>query len=340
MSSTVLRLVLAALLVFPAAWLATFLMLRVLRRRGMLDHPNARSSHAVPTPRGGGVAIMATVLPAWVVIVALGYTNGAPLSAAAGGGGIALLSWWDDRGGLSPALRLVVQAAAIVAGLAALPGAGAVFQGWLSPTADLLASAFLWLWFVNLFNFMDGIDGIAGTEAAAIGLGLALLALIHPAAIGLGAGLLGVTIAAAALGFLCWNWHPAKLFMGDVGSVPLGYLLGWLLLALAASGFWAPALILPLYFLVDASWTLARRLLRGERIWEAHREHFYQRAVQKGRSHAAVVRRVALADVALVGLALWAATGAAWPALALAVAVVGLLLADLSQALRVSRSGA
>src|SRR5262249_57296728 len=99
-------------------------------------------------------------------------------------------------------------------------------------------------------------------------------------------------------------------FRGDVGSVPVGSLLGWLLLALAAAGFWAPALILPLYFLADASWTLLRRLARGDKIWQAHREHFYQYAVQAGRSHAAVVCRVLLADLALVALAAVAAGGA------------------------------
>ncbi len=332
MSAAAWRLAIAFLIVFPAAFLATALVLRMLRRKGILDRPNERSSHAIPTPRGGGIAIMATVLPAWVILALVGDVGVVPtVSATAGAGGLALLSWWDDRAGLAPALRLVGQALAIAAGLAALPGSGAVFQGWLPPIADLLAAALLWLWFVNLFNFMDGIDGLAGTEAAAIGIGIALLGLILPERIGLGAGMLGVTIAAGALGFLCWNWQPAKLFMGDVGSVPLGYLLGWLLLALAAAGFWAPALILPLYFLADASWTLARRLLRGEKIWQAHRQHFYQRAVRNGRSHAAIVRRVVVADLALIGSALWAATGAIWPALLLAVAVVGLLLADLSR---------
>src|SRR5205085_11238320 len=158
---------------------------------------------------------------------------------------------------------------------------------------------------INAFNFMDGIDGIAGSEAAAIGAGVALLALAHLDVVGLGTGLFGAAAAGASLGFLRWNWQPAKLFMGDVGSVPLGYLLGWLLLTLAGAGYWAPALIVPLYFLVDASWTLLRRLARGEKIWQPHRQHFYQRAVQAGRSHAAVVLRVIAADMVLIGAALW-----------------------------------
>jgi UDP-N-acetylmuramyl pentapeptide phosphotransferase/UDP-N-acetylglucosamine-1-phosphate transferase len=330
--SSTLRLLAAFLVLCPLAFAATALVLRQLRRHRILDQPNERSSHAQPTPRGGGIAIMATVLPAWALLALLGATSLAPLSAVAGAAALAILSWWDDRGGLSPGLRLLVQACAVAAGIAGLPGAGGVFQGLLPPTLDILAAALLWLWFVNLFNFMDGIDGIAGSEAAAIGGGIAVLAWSYPDRIGLGAGLLGATLAGGAVGFLYWNWHPAKLFMGDVGSVPLGYLLGWLLLALAGAGLWAPALILPLYFLADASWTLLRRLLRGDRIWEAHREHFYQRAVQAGLSHVMVVRRVILADLCFVALALWAAAGTVWLALICAVAIVGLLLVSLSRA--------
>jgi len=324
-------LAIAAAIVLPASWLATWAVLQRLRRRGILDRPNERSSHAVPTPRGGGIAIVSTVLPAWAVIALAHYTGREPLIAAAAAGILASVSWLDDRQGLSPGTRLLVQVVCVAIGLAALPGAGLVFQGWLPPQLDLVASGVLLLWFVNLFNFMDGIDGIAGSEAACIGGGIALLSALHPTEIGMGAGLLGTTIAAAALGFLWWNWQPARLFMGDVGSVPVGFLLGWLLLALAAAGFWAPAFILPLYFLADASWTLLRRLARGDKIWQAHREHFYQYAVQAGRSHAAVVRRVLLADLALVALAAVAAGGAVRTAIVLAAATVAVLLADLSR---------
>src|SRR5690606_27746163 len=131
---------------------------------------------------------------------------------------------------------------------------------------------------------------------AAIGLGVALFAGAaggEPALVAL-----GLAVAGAAFGFLPWNWQPARIFLGDVGSVPLGYALGWLLLSLAAAGAWAAALILPLYYLADATLTLMRRLARGERVWQAHREHFYQRATQAGRSHAAVVSLVAAAAAA------------------------------------------
>jgi UDP-N-acetylmuramyl pentapeptide phosphotransferase/UDP-N-acetylglucosamine-1-phosphate transferase len=313
------------------SWLATGAVLRQLRRRAILDRPNERSLHATPTPRGGGIAILAALLPAWCGIALFGYSDASSLAVAVAVLILAALSWRDDVRDLSPAIRLLVQALAVFAGLAFLPGAGTVFQDLLPAWLDRVVCALLWLWFVNAFNFMDGIDGIAGTEAAAIGFGIALLALFHLDVVGLDTGMLGAAAAGAALGFLGWNWQPAKLFMGDVGSVPLGYLLGWLLLNLAAAGYWAPALILPLYFLADASWTLLRRLARGEKIWQPHRRHFYQRAVQAGRSHQAVVLRVLAADLVLIGAALWAAEGAELAALAVAIVTVAILLVDLSR---------
>src|SRR5207244_2759978 len=164
-------------------------------------------------------------------------------------------AWFDVLGGLSPAVRLVARFAAVAIGMGAFGLIGPVFQGWLPLWLDRLAAALLLVWFINLFNFMDGIDGLAGSEAAAIGLGLLLFA---AAGVGHDPGLmaLGAAIAAAAIGFLVWNWAPARIFLGDVGSVPLGYLLGFLLLDQAARGHWKVALILPLYFLADATITL------------------------------------------------------------------------------------
>ena len=138
-------------------------------------------------------------------------------------------------------------------------------------------------------------------------------------------------IVAACAGFVVWNWHPAKIFLGDIGSVPLGFLLGWLLLALAARGPWEAALILPLYYLADATLTLLRRGARGEKVWQAHREHFYQQAVQNGRSHARVSLAIAGANAGLLLLALLAVSAPENPAIRLgavgvAAALVILLL--------------
>ncbi len=191
------------------------------------------------------------------------------------------------------------------------------------------AVGLFWMWWVNLFNFMDGIDGLAGSEAAAIGGGL-----LAVGAVGRGvdpaSALLAAAVLGAALGFLIWNWAPARVFLGDVGSAPLGYLTGFLLIAAAARGRWMTALILPLYFLADATITLVRRLLRGERVWQAHRQHYYQRAVRSGRGHAAVVKRVIAADVVLIGCGWAAANGWCAAPLAVAASVVAMLLAMLA----------
>ena len=327
--------VLAACLLLAAVFGGTLLLTgkvrAVLLRRAVLDIPNERSSHVRPVPRGGGIAIVATVLPAWLAVIAAGAVPGSVVIVAAGAAALAALSFLDDLSSRPAALRFAVQIAAVAAGIAALPPDGPVFQGWLPPLLDRAAAGLCWLWFVNLYNFMDGIDGIAGTETACLGAGVALVAAAAQASAG--PAVLALACAAAALGFLRWNWHPAVIFMGDVGSVPLGYLLGFLLLGLAAHGLWQPALILPLYYLADATWTLLRRLVRGEKVWQAHREHFYQRAVQKGLRHDAVVRRILAADLVLVALALWSAGsgGASLLPLLAAAATVAVLLAELSR---------
>jgi|HubBroStandDraft_1064217.scaffolds.fasta_scaffold00539_14 UDP-N-acetylmuramyl pentapeptide phosphotransferase/UDP-N-acetylglucosamine-1-phosphate transferase len=304
---------------------ATGRVLVWLRQRQILDHPNSRSSHDRPTPRGGGLAVVPVVVLCWTVLAVLGLVPLGTLAAVVAASALAILSWRDDQSNLPVSVRLVAQFAAVLVGLFSLPGSGPVFQGLLPPVLDFFATALLWVWFVNLFNFMDGIDGITASETVTIGLGVALIALFAED-FESGAVPLGLSIAAAALGFLAWNWHPAKLFLGDVGSIPLGFLLGWLLLGLATTGSWAPALILPLYYLTDATLTLAIRLARRRRVWEAHREHFYQHAVQHGSSHAEVVLRIAGINLALVLLALMATD---WPFLAVALAasaVAGLLV--------------
>lgn len=328
---TIVPAILAPLAVFLAVLAATGPLLGWLERRAILDRPVERSAHSVPVPRGGGLVLVPALLAAWLVLALLGAAPPGAAPVAVIAASLALLSWFDDLRGLPAGLRLVCHTAAALAGLAFLPQ-GAVFQGLLPPLLDGAATALLWVWFVNLYNFMDGIDGITGVETISLGVGMPLAA----AAAGLGdsgTAALALSAAAGALAFLRWNWHPAKLFLGDVGSVALGYLLGFLLLALARRGLWAPALILPLYYLADASLTLARRLLRGERIWEAHRSHFYQRAVAADGDHAAVARLVLAGDAALILCALFAAARPL-PALLLACLVVAAMLALLQRRAR------
>ncbi|MBV8491851.1 MAG: glycosyltransferase family 4 protein [Alphaproteobacteria bacterium] len=305
------------------AWLGTGALIPLLRRHAVLDRPNERSLHDIPTPRGGGIAVIGAIMLAWVALSASGQLPYPARPILLGVLLLAAVSWADDVRGLPPMVRLAVQLVAIGLVLRAGLLPGLVFQGWLSPALDGIATAVVWLWFVNLFNFMDGIDGLAGVEAAAIGVGLLLFAAVG-SEMDPGLAAAPAAIAAAALGFLVWNWAPARIFLGDVGSVPLGYLLGFLLLDQAARGHWEIALILPLYFLADATITLLRRLLRGERVWEAHRSHFYQRAVQRGFGHAAVVQRVVVANIVLIGCGWAAANG--WPILGLAAAGITVIV--------------
>jgi UDP-N-acetylmuramyl pentapeptide phosphotransferase/UDP-N-acetylglucosamine-1-phosphate transferase len=319
---------LALVLTALASWAATGIVLRLLIAWRVYDKPNQRSSHTQPKPRGGGLAVMAVVLVAWIAAAAsdgshdLGFwllVAGAVLLAA--------ISWADDLKSRPASLRFGVQVAAVVLGLWVLQPEMLVFQGLLPLPADRVLTALLWLWFINLFNFMDGIDGITAVETMTIGGGLAVVSAV---VFGWSQGsFLAAALAAAALGFLYWNWAPSRIFLGDVGSVPLGYLLGGLLIVTAAGGLWQAALILPLYYLADATWTLGKRVLRGEKAWRAHREHFYQRAVQRGFSHDTVAWRIAACNAILVILAVVAAAAPeehSWIALVLALLAVIFLL--------------
>jgi UDP-N-acetylmuramyl pentapeptide phosphotransferase/UDP-N-acetylglucosamine-1-phosphate transferase len=323
----------AALAIASATALVSFaltsLAVRILTARAILDRPNERSSHVAPTPRGAGLAVVGALLPALALIAALTGEGArlAPVLAA-----IPLLAglcFLDDVKGLGAGVRLLAQAAAVVLGLLSLPE-GPVTQGFLPFWLDRLLVAIGWLWFINLFNFMDGIDGITAVETIAIGLGLTLVAWF--AAIPGATGPAGLAIAAAAAGFLPWNWHRARIFLGDVGSVPLGFLLGFLLLDLAARGYWAAALILPLYYLADATATLLRRLLRGERVWEAHREHWYQKAAAAS-GHDTVSLRIGAANLLLVAAAVATAT-VPWIFVLVAAAVVLGLIGELRRLAR------
>ena len=288
----------AAAFVFAA--LATRCVLRLLLDRQIFDVPNKRSSHARPVPRGGGLGVMAGLLPV-LAAAALIFHDTRAFWFAPGLTLLIFVSWRDDKASQSAWLRLACQIAAVAIALGGLPSSMYVFQGGLPLVLDRLLAAILWIWFVNLTNFMDGIDGITGIELATIGIGVAAIvvglalpdsALAHYAA----------AIGGAAAGFLVWNWHPAKLFLGDVGSVPLGFLAGGLLVLLAAHGAYLPALILPAYYLADATLTLFWRLGRGEPVMQAHRQHWYQHAASR-IGHPRTALAILGLNVLLVGLA-------------------------------------
>ena len=263
---------------FAIALAGTWLARRYALRAALFDHPGERRSHAVATPRGGGIAIVAAVATVLVALCMNGPGQRAVFAPVlAGLALVAGIGWWDDHRPLAPAPRLLVHAAAAALLAWALHAAGA--------SAVVAGSGFaLALVLVNVWNFMDGIDGLAGSQAMVAAAAYALFAGTTPVA------WLGVALAAACAGFLPFNLPRARIFLGDVGSGALGYLLAALAALCLQAGGWrnAPLLALPLLaFGVDASLTLARRLLRGERWWEPHVQHAYQAQARRS-GHGAV----------------------------------------------------
>lgn len=321
MTSLIPLFVLAAAL----AWIGTLLARRFAIAAQVLDVPNARSSHTVPTPRGGGLAIVLVVLAGLGAGVATGSLSAElALTLAPGAASLALVGWLDDRGGVSVPARLVIQigaAAWAVYRVGPVPVAGAS----LGPLDAALSVLFV-VWVTNLFNFMDGIDGIAAGQALTVA-GLLALAFAGGASAPLAWS--SALIAGAALGFLVWNWTPARIFMGDVGSLFLGYLLACLGLLGARDGTlrFSGWMVLMALFLLDATVTLVRRMVRKERWSEAHKSHAYQRAVQAGRSPGTVTAVVMLVNVGL-GILVLAALDRPdlWPAAWMAGAGLPLLL--------------
>ena len=288
----------------PAVLVLSLLMTAGLRRyalaRSVIDVPNARSSHTVPTPRGGGVAIVLTFLLAIVGLMLTGAEGIHSLVALGGGGAlIAIIGFMDDHGHIAARWRLLghfVAATWMLAWMGGLPPLtlfGWVLDlGWLG---GVLAAVYL-VWLLNLYNFMDGIDGIASIEAITVCLGAASLYSLT----GLGShAVLPLLLAAAVAGFLFWNFPPAKIFMGDAGSGFLGIVLGGLSLQAAWVSppmLWCWLILLGV-FIVDATYTLVRRLLRGDKVYEAHRSHAYQFASREFGKHLPVTLAVAVLNL-------------------------------------------
>ena len=287
-----------------AAGLLLYPVRKLLVRLGIIDRPNARSSHSTPTARGGGLVL--SVLAA-LGLVACGHaspTAAPPRLLLAAFLGLAAISLWDDIRPLRPLIRFAVQM--IAAGMAIawlVQGKGGVGLG----TAGIVLAGVGIVTYTNVFNFMDGINGLASGQVLLTGLGTALLGLAAGAGFDHPAVVLSVMLAGAGLGFLPHNFPRAWVFMGDVGSAPLGFLLAVLALWLARDlGRWllVPLGLLHANFLLDGGITLLRRLAKGERWYEGHREHFYQRFIRAGKSHSWVTLWEMILQTMVVGL-LW-----------------------------------
>ena len=313
-----------------AATAALILLLFPLLRRYALARPVARSSHKVPTPQGGGIAVIAAAL---VATIWAAYSIEGPalasdlhlLAVVAATIGLAVLGMTDDIHPMPAGPRLVFQALAVGLVVATLPTELRVAPA-LPFVIERVALAFGLLWFVNLVNFMDGIDWMSVAEIVPVTAGLAVLS-------GLGAvpplgGLAALALCGAMLGFAPFNRPVARLFLGDVGSLPIGLVAGWMLVLLAGRGHLIAALLPPLYYLADATITLVRRLAKGERLWEAHRTHFYQRALNNGFTVGQVSGRVFLTNVVLSLLAV-ATVVAPYPLVAALALPAGAILVAL-----------
>ena len=313
-------------LITACCFVLTKAIIAPLRQRALVDIPNERSSHTIPTPRGGGLAIVSSLLLAFA-LASSDWLNLIPPSLALKLGAfilaLAIVSWVDDLKNLGALVRFGSHILVVVAALSLGLVTGPLFGTFFAPAVELLLISLGWVWFINLFNFMDGIDGIASIEALTIGLGSTALFLYTGG--GQTAAIIGLILAATSLGFLPFNWNPAKIFMGDVGSIPLGFLCAWVLLSLASQEMGAAAFILSLVFFVDATLTLLKRLFRGEKFWQAHNQHYYQRAVRRGLSHSHTSLGAACANSILVGIALWSTEGHQVAAIAAAFCVIGLL---------------
>ncbi len=293
------------LVAFIAAGIFVRLLATPALARLVLDIPNDRSLHAVPTPRTGGVGLLLGCAVAWV------FAGGASLLPLVAGLAalLGVLFFIDDVRGLSVPVRFASQfAAAIAFVLASGP-----YALWLMP---LLVLGIVWS--MNLYNFMDGANGFAGGMAA---FGFGAYAIAANAAGANDLALAGAIIAGGALGFLLWNFDPARIFLGDAGSIPLGFLasvlgvLGW---QREVWPFWFPVLVFS-PFVLDATVTLLQRALRGEKLWQAHKTHYYQRLVGMGWSH----RQLALAEYALmacVALSALIFRESGWPAVVALIA--------------------
>jgi UDP-N-acetylmuramyl pentapeptide phosphotransferase/UDP-N-acetylglucosamine-1-phosphate transferase len=329
MTSTAFGLIVAVAAIISAG---TILVLLPWLQHHALAHPNSRSSHRTSTPQGGGYAVVAATVGVTAGVIAFGLNEPlldySPLwLVLASTALIAAVGAVDDIHSIEVAPRLALQTLAVGIMIASLPAelrVAPVMPWWIERAMLLLAC----LWFVNLTNFMDGIDWMTIAEFVPIAIGLTIIGFLG--ALPLYGLVVALALGGGLIGFAPFNRPVARIFLGDVGSLPIGLLFGWLLVLVAGQGYVAAAVVLPLYYLADATLTLLRRLINREPFWQAHRTHFYQRATDRGFSVPEIVARVFAVNLGLVALAvatvLWPGAPSTTVVLSCGGALVGWLL--------------
>jgi UDP-N-acetylmuramyl pentapeptide phosphotransferase/UDP-N-acetylglucosamine-1-phosphate transferase len=296
----------SAAVVAAAALLSAILIivLRPMLKRYALARPNARSSHTNPTPQGGGLAVLAATIAVTVGMLYSASDAAGTIPLAILFSAVILIAIVGVVADIHPDYvvpRFLLQALAVATVVFALPEELRVvpFLPWWIERALLVVGG---LWFVNLVNFMDGLDWMKAAEVVPVTAALAAIGqqgMLPPWAV-----VVSLALCGAMIGFAFFNRPVARLFLGDVGSLPIGLLLGWLLVLVAGNGGRAAAILLPLYYFADSTITLLRRLVNGEKVWQAHRSHFYQRATDHGFTVIQIVRRVFIVNLVLAALAL------------------------------------
>ena len=299
-----------------AAFLLSFfgckLAIDMLAKKKIFDQPNLRSSHLSATPIGAGIVIVFITLlyiflhtlTKFIILKELEFSNLIIFFLLFT---LAYISWKDDLKHISRTIRISFHIIAATVGINCLSEPGLVFQGIFPTYLDIILTIVLWVWIINLTNFMDGIDGLSGIEGIYIFFGALIILLLFGKSIEFQDDFFIIIflliITCSLLGFLFWNWHPAKIFLGDVGSIPIGFLVGWIVFELAIIELWHASLLLPMYYFFDSTLTLSKRIIRKEKIFEAHKNHFYQKASQVHK-HSKIVIYISLLNTALLILAI------------------------------------
>ncbi|WP_053332592.1 MraY family glycosyltransferase [Candidatus Jidaibacter acanthamoebae] len=290
---------------FIFSYLLSGNFIRLLTKKKIIAIPNSRSNHKSPTPLGGGLAIIISFFIGCIPFLFLyNDTVKPPLYIASALALLCVISFRDDIKHVPAAIRLIAHFVAAIIGAFVVKHNGLIFKGIIDPDIEYIFIVLAIVTFINLFNFMDGIDGITGAQVIYLGIAIALiLSFLNNQSSYIYISLL---LVACTFGFLIYNWHPARIFIGDAGSITIGYILSLLLLIIAAKGAWVQAIILPMYYFADAGYILLKRAISLEKIWQAHSEHFFQRAVRAGRSHAEVVVKIIILNIILLNLSLGA----------------------------------